>query len=44
MTDLEIQVHELLAPHSVAVRDLVEMLRKVIHTTAPTLTEEVKMG
>lgn len=44
MPDQEALVQELLIPHSVAVRELIELLRQLVRLTAPELTEEVKMG
>ena len=44
MADQGALVQELLAPHSAAVRELIELLRELVRSTAPELTEEVKMG
>ena len=44
MADVQPQVQELLTPYSVAVRDLIKCLRQLVHTAAPDLTEEVKLG
>ena len=44
MADQDQLVQELLTPYSLEVRELVELLRELVRSTAPELTEEVKMG